>query len=120
MKEKLLILPEYYKFIIASSPSVKSSKRLLLRGDVKIDSSFKEKRKLGRKQTTKLDLNVIKILKSKDSINNNTANVKHDKNTINPEEYKRILNYKNNLIYKTPEEFDYRLTGLEKRNFALL
>ena len=51
MKEKLLILPEYYKFIIASSPNVKSSKRLLLRGDAKIDSSFKEKRKLGRKQT---------------------------------------------------------------------
>ena len=120
MKEKLLILPEYYKFIIASSPNVKSSKRLLLRGDAKIDSSFKEKRKLGRKQTTKLDLNVIKILKSKDSINNNTANVKHDKNTINPEEYKRILNYKNNLIYKTPEEFEDRLTGLEKGNLALL
>ena len=46
--------------------------------------------------------------------------MKHDKNTINPEEYKRILNYKNNLIYKTPEEFEDRLTGLEKGNLALL
>ena len=39
---------------------------------------------------------------------------------IKPEEYKRILNYKNNLIYKTAEEFKDRLISLEKGNLLLL
>ena len=48
--------------------------------------------------------------------NNNGNNEKY----IKPEEYKRILNYKNNLIYKTPEEFKDRLISLEKGNILLL
>ena len=117
MKEKKLILPQYYKFIIASAPTNKSSKKLILRSDAKMDSSsFKDKRKLIRKPTIRnKEIITIKNIKQKDSLNGN-----YEKRSINPEEYKRILNYKNNLIYKTPEEFEDRLTGLEKGNLALL
>ena len=117
MKEKKLILPQYYKFIIANAPTNKSSKRLILRSDAKMDSSsFKDKRKLIRKPTIRnKEIITIKNIKQKDSLNGN-----YEKRSIKPEEYKRILNYKNNLIYKTPEEFEDRLTGLEKGNLALL
>ena len=117
MKEKKLILPQYYKFIIASAPTNKSSKKLILRSDAKMDSSsFKDKRKLIRKPTIRnKEIITIKNIKQKDSLNGN-----YEKRSIKPEEYKRILNYKNNLIYKTPEEFEDRLTGLEKGNLALL
>ncbi len=117
MKEKKLILPQYYKFIIANAPTNKSSIRLILRSDAKMDSSsFKDKRKLIRKPTIRnKEIITIKNIKQKDFLNGN-----YEKRSIKPEEYKRILNYKNNLIYKTPEEFEDRLTGLEKGNLALL
>ena len=89
MKEKKLILPQYYKFIIASAPTNKSSKRLILRSDAKMDSSsFKDKRKLIRKPTIRnKKIITIKNIKKKDTINGN-----YEKRSIKPEEYKRILN----------------------------
>ena len=45
MKEKKLNLPPYYKMVITSFGINKSSKRLMLRNDEGLDSSFSEKKK---------------------------------------------------------------------------
>ena len=121
MKEKKLKLPEYYKSIIMDYNKNKSSKRLLYKNDEKNDSSFFDKKKLNKKVILKLkDSFAIddKIVKNRELINSNN-NGSTDK-YIRVEEYKRILNYKNNLIYKTPEELKDRLISLEKGNLVLL
>ena len=121
MKEKKLKLPEYYKSIIMDYNKNKSSKRLLYKNDEKNDSSFFDKKKLNKKVILKLkDSFAIddKIVKNRELFNNNN-NGSTDK-YIRVEEYKRILNYKNNLIYKTPEELKDRLISLEKGNLVLL
>ena len=112
MKEKKLKLPEYYKNIITNYGTNKSSKRLFFKPDEKTDS-FERKKNNSKNAIIRLeDYFAIKYFK-KDSINSND---KKDK-TI---EYKRIMDYKNNLIYKTPEEFYDRLISLEKGNLVLL
>ena len=121
MKEKKLKLPEYYKSIITDYGKNKSSKRLFYKNDEKNDSSFFDKKKLNKKVILKLkDSFAIddKIVKNRELINSNN-NGSTDK-YIRVEEYKRILNYKNNLIYKTPEELKDRLISLEKGNLVLL
>ena len=121
MKEKKLKLPEYYKSIIMDYGKNKSSKRLYYKNDEKNDSSFLDKRKVNKKVILKLkDSFAIddKILKNKESFNSN-INGSTDR-YVRAEEYKRILNYKNNLIYKTPEELKDRLISLEKGNLVLL
>ena len=121
MKEKKLKLPEYYKSIIMDYNKNKSSKRLFYKNDEKNDSSFFDKKKLNKKVILKLkDSFAIddKIVKNRELFNNNN-NGSTDK-YIRVEEYKRILNYKNNLIYKTPEELKDRLISLEKGNLVLL
>ena len=121
MKEKKLKLPEYYKSIIMDYNKNKSSKRLLYKNDEKNDSSFFDKKKLNKKVILKLkDSFAIddKIVKNRELFNSNN-NGSTDK-YIRVEEYKRILNYKNNLIYKTPEELKDRLISLEKGNLVLL
>ena len=121
MKEKKLKLPEYYKSIIMDYNKNKSSKRLFYKNDEKNDSSFFDKKKLNKKVILKLkDSFAIddKIVKNRELFNSNN-NGSTDK-YIRVEEYKRILNYKNNLIYKTPEELKDRLISLEKGNLVLL
>lgn len=130
MKEKKLTLPEHYKNIISYNNVNKSSKRLILN---KEDSSFNEKKKNIKKLflKSKDNLKVInKILKKKDSAHNSKhilneqiekiEKIEQKDRKDKSEEYKRILNYKNNLIFKTPEEFKDRLISLEKGNLTLL
>ena len=99
MKEKKLQLPEYYKIIITQ---FENKSNLIL-----------EKKKTNKNISNKSNHNMINNSKI---FNINGNNEKY----IKPEEYKRILNYKNNLIYKTPEEFKDRLISLEKGNILLL
>ena len=114
MKEKKLQLPEYYKTIITQFESKKqSSTRLFIKHEERSDS-FSEKRKTNKNTFIKSkDHNIINNSKIFNTNGNNEKFVK-------PEEYKRILNYKKNLIYKTAEEFKDRLISLEKGNLLLL
>ena len=118
MKEKKLKLPDYYKFIIIHNGNKNlSNSRLLITHEDKNDSlsSIKEKKRPIKKSIIKLnDFNIINNSKIFNTNGNN------EKYIIKPEEYKRILKYKNNLIYKTPEEFRDRLVSLEKSNLLLL
>ena len=119
MKEKKLKLPEYYKNIISNYGTNKSSKKLVYRNEEKSDSSLSETKKSNKKSIIMLkDYFSIKYFKEKNSINNNISGSSDKKNRA--DEYRRIINYKNNLIYKTPEEFKDRLISLEKGNLALL
>ena len=114
MKEKKLQLPEYYKTIITQFENKKqSSLKLFLKQDDKSSSNLEKK---------KTNKNIAIKSKEHITINNSkifNTNGNNEKN-IKPEEYKRILNYKNNLIYKTAEEFKDRLISLEKGNLLLL
>jgi hypothetical protein len=114
MKEKKLQLPEYYKTIITQFENKKqSSLKLFLKQDDKSSSNLEKK---------KSNKNIAIKSKEHITINNSkifNTNGNNEKN-IKPEEYKRILNYKNNLIYKTAEEFKDRLISLEKGNLLLL
>ena len=112
MKEKKLNLPEYYKNIITNYGTNKSSERLFFKPDEKTDSFERKKNNSKNAIIRPKDYFAIKYFK-KDSINSND---KKDKII----EYKRIMDYKNNLIYKTPEEFYDRLISLEKGNLVLL
>ena len=119
MKEKKLKLPEYYKNIISNYGTNKSSKKLVYRNEEKSDSSLSETKKSNKKSIIMLkDYFSIKYFKEKNSINSNISGSSDKKNRA--DEYRRIINYKNNLIYKTPEEFKDRLISLEKGNLALL
>ena len=113
MKEKKLQLPEYYKIIITQLENKKqSSTKLFIKHEDK-SNLILEKKKTNKSVSTKSNHYMINNSKI---FNNNGNNEKY----IKPEEYKRILNYKNNLIYKTPEEFKDRLISLEKGNILLL
>ena len=115
MKEKILKLPEYYITILTQYDKYQSSSRSLIKHEEKNDSfsSFSDRKKSNKKNILKLK--EYNIMNSK-IFNTNGNNEKY----IKPEEYKRILKYKTNLIYKTPEEFKDRLISLEKGNLLLL
>ena len=124
MKEKILKVPQHYKNIITNYGIDKSSKKLLLRSEDK-DSSSDNKKGGYKKAILKIkDSFALKFFKSKDSFNifGNIGNDEksNEKRKIRIQEHRRILSYKNNLIYKTPEEFNDRLTSLEKGNLVLL
>jgi hypothetical protein len=113
MKEKKLKLPEYYISIITQFDKIKTSTRSLTRHEEKNDS-FSDRKNANKKNILKLkDYSHIMISKIFNTHGNNEK-------YITPEEYKRILKYKTNLIYKTPEEFKDRLISLEKGNLLLL
>ena len=111
MKEKKLQLPEYYKTIITQIENKKSSSsKLFIKQEDKNNLNLEKKKPNKNLAIKSKEINNSKIF------NTNGNNEKY----IKPQEYKRILNYKNNLIYKTVEEFKDRLISLEKGNLLLL
>ena len=136
MKEKKLVLPNYYKNIFEKVRGRKLSRKQTRR-DIK--NTKKSNRKLSlfqndslvygsSKENNKYDIpsiinennvesneNVPKYLNS--SITNHVSiNISINKK----EEYDKVIYYKNNLIFQTPEEFQDRLTSFEKENLVLL
>ena len=125
MKEKILKIPQHYKNIITNYGTNQSSKKLLLRSDDKEKDSSSEHKKSYKKAILKIkDSFALKFFKTKDSFNIFSGLGNDEKSTekrnIRIREHKRILSYKNNLIYKTPDEFNDRLASLEKGNLILL
>ena len=124
MKEKKLLLPDYYKQIITNNNNKHSSRKIVIKNDEKGESSFSNNRKINKNPTTRQkEHNAFnyKTYKKGDSSNSfNFFSSGINERSIKPEERLRILNYKLNLIYKTPEEFKDRLVSLEKGILLLL
>lgn len=124
MKEKKLFLPDYYKQIITNNNNKHSSRKIVIKNDEKGESSFSNNRKINKNPTTRQKEHYAfnyKTYKKGDSSNSfNLFSSGINERSIKPEERLRILNYKLNLIYKTPEEFKDRLVSLEKGNLLLL
>ena len=124
MKEKKLLLPDYYKQIITNNNNKHSSRKIVIKNDEKGESSFSNNRKINKNPTTRQKEHYAfnyKTYNKGDSSNSfNFFSSGINERSIKPEERLRILNYKLNLIYKTPEEFKDRLVSLEKGNLLLL
>ena len=90
LKEKKLVLPSFYINIIENW----ADKRIAL------------------KQSSRRD----DIIYNNKENNNSSSNSNIEKK----EEYKRILSYSNNLIFKTPEEFFEAFSNLEKKDINLM
>lgn len=124
MKEKKLFLPDYYKQIITNNNNKHSSRKIVIKNDEKGESSFSNNRKINKNPTTRqkehyaFNYTTYKKGDSSNSFNFFSSGI--NERSIKPEERLRILNYKLNLIYKTPEEFKDRLVSLEKGNLLLL
>ena len=121
MKEKKLLLPDYYKQIITNNNNKHSSRKIVIKNDEKGESSFSNNRKINKNPTTRQKEHyAFNFKKGDSSISFNFFSSGINERSIKPEERLRILNYKLNLIYKTPEEFKDRLVSLEKGNLLLL
>ena len=120
MKEKKLVLPNYYKIILEKG----IQKRLSIKqGTRKEDKEKKDT--INRSKTKKKSYRRASFYFVENLIFNNNNN-KDNSNNINEnevnrkEEYEKIMNYKNELIFQTPEDFQDRLSGLQKENLLLL
>ena len=115
MKEKKLVLPNYYKVILEKGPqkrlSIKQGTRKEDKEKKDTVNRSKNKKKSFRRGSFYFADNLV--------INNNSKD--NNENEVNKnEEYEKIMNYKNELIFQTPEDFQDRLSGLQKENLLLL
>ena len=101
IKEKKLELPKYYKDIIEDNENHKIIKKKLFSREY----TFKKK--------------PSKSIESNEN-NNIKNNINKNNIEISKEEYFRILKYKQNLVFKTPEELDERLKMFQNENLKLI
>ena len=125
MKEKLLVLPSYYKMIIEKEVNKRLSLKPGTRREEKNNSSrSKAKRKSLRKSSYFFSENLL--FNNKDNkVNKENKENKENKDiseaeNSKKEEYEKILKYRNELIFQTPEEFQDRLLNFQKENLILL
>ena len=119
MKEKTLVLPNYYKTILENLDNLTNfaHKRLSIKLMTRKDDKFKNKKKLNRRPTQ--SQNESSVFNSKDgTINTNNSN--SSSIHIKKEDIDKMINYKHNLIFKTPDDFQDRLTSFEQENITLL
>ena len=123
IKEKRLVLPAHYKTIIEKIREKRASGRQPTKKDEKKE---KNKAKVKRKTSLSKFDNTSNNNKDNynDSNNNKDRNLSDNNNETNQmnrkEEYERLMNYKNSLIFQTPEEFQERLSSFEKENITLI
>ena len=126
MKEKKLVLPNYYRIILEMPKEKRLSKKQISRLDEKKDfyNRSKTRKKSSRKPSFFLADSSIINKDSNNDIQNENFNEINNIITLNnvnkKQEYEKIINYKNNLIFQTPEEFQDRLSSFEKENILLL
>ena len=132
MKEKKLVLPNYYKTILEKRKPIKRmSRRQPSKREDKNITRTKNRKNTSRKSITFFQIdNNSTLLDLKDNnkdndFNNENINIYNNSNynysNINKnEELEKIINYKNNLIFQTVEEFQDRLLIFEKENLVLL
>jgi hypothetical protein len=78
------------------------------------DDKLKYKKKSNRRPTFSQAENLV--FNSKENTNNSNSNSLQ----IRKEDIDKIINYKKNLIFKTPDEFQDRLSSFEQENITLL
>ena len=122
MKEKLLVLPNYYKIIIEKEAI---NKRLSMKQSTRREDKSNSKRGLTKRKSFRKSsyFHADNLLFNNKEKENKDSKDNKDISEIDiskKEEYDRILNYKNELIYQTPEEFQERLLSLQKENLLLL
>ena len=130
MKEKLLVLPSYYKMIIEKEANKRLSLKPGARREEKTNSTrSKNRRKSLRKSSYFFSENFLFNNKEKENKENkdNKVNKENKENKdINEaenskkEEYEKILKYRYELIFQTPEDFQDRLLNFQKENLVLL
>ena len=122
VKEKKLVLPNYYKVIIENWsvenwPPKRNPTRLMTR---------REKEKTRKRSFRRVSYypHDSYAFSSKESsnikINNNLNNNTSSNNSLyKKEEYEKVIYYKTNLIFKTPEEFQDRLKYFDSHLFCI-
>ena len=144
LKEKKLVLPNHYKTIFERDKQRRLTRRQVTKKENKSEYNRSKNRKITTRKIgfTRDDSPFNKESKdiyfdNKENKDNKETNKENkddkenkentdnkdnkDNNKINKkEEYDKIINYKNNLIFQTTEEFQDRLYGLENENVILL
>ena len=121
LKEKKLVLPQYYKTIFERD----KTRRISRRQGTRKDRSKNRKNTNRRPSISKQELMFLTNRENKESkeykdtdIENKEENNKDKENRR--DEIDKLINYKNNLIFQTVDEFQDRLSGLENENIILL
>ena len=119
MKEKTLVLPNYYLTLLENLNNLSNfaHKRLSIKLMSRKDDKFKTKKKLNRRSTYSQIDNLA--FNSKDG-NINTNNTNSSNIQVKKEDIDKMINYKHSLIFKTPDDFQDRLTSFEQENITLL
>lgn len=124
LKEKKLILPDHYKAIFEINIFNRNKTQTLS----PIKQSIIRKEKYSKKTLHQLNINYSKKFNDNEVDNENNYENNDENNHIIDlngikmyvEEYERLKNYKNELIYKTPEQFNEALLNLENNNLKLI
>ena len=129
LKEKKIILPNYYKSIFEFNKNVnininkiKNNKKIFRKQQSLNQNDIKAENKKIKKK-----LSIFKNLFNKEINNDNKNNNNNENNTIELngvkikiEEYERIKQYKNKLIFTSPELFNDALLNIENNNLKLI
>ena len=115
LKEKKLILPDYYKAVFEFN---NINSRKILKSTIKKETIIVKRERTKLSSSKKLTFN----LGNNNEINNENNINKIDLNgtKINLEEYQRIKKYKSKLIYSSPENFNEALLNIENNNLKLI
>ena len=106
VKERKLNLPSYYtKILEMSIPKLESERR-----SAKADVSKVPRKMPRRSKSIQLRIERIKSI---------TKKKEHVLNNIDDDEFNKILNYRRNLVFKTPNDFLEGIKDIEFRNMKL-
>ena len=121
LKEKKLVLPNFYKVIFESGDLIGQNKHKIKQTGQNIAKKEKSKKKTLLVNYFKNFIDDEFLKGSNKEINLNENNIIDLNGTIiSLEEYEKIKSYKLQLIYKTPEQFNDALLNIEKNNLKLI
>ena len=106
IKEKKLYLPEYYTKIFEINIPKGEKQRRLAKIDI-LNSPVKKNRKSKQTSMSKEKMKIIKV------------NSNNFLNEVNEEEIKKILYYRQNLVFKTADDFIEEIKAMENKNIKL-
>lgn len=108
LKEKKLRLPHYYEKILEANLKRNYNQRRTAKADIRIVNPPSKRNKSNT------------IINGKLSFNNNKGqNIENNLSDISKEEVSRILNYRKELIFETPEDFMDEIKNIENDNIKL-
>ena len=112
IKEKKLVLPSQYITIIENWGQKRVSLRKSTRRDDLKDRSKTRKKSIRRPSYLQFDTIGFG---NKESNSSSISSITNERR----EDYKNIYNYRSNLIFKTPEDFQEALSNLEKEDMNI-